>query len=106
MDAGTLMQGASTLPLGILDGVGIAVGLITVYLLVGINRRMGGKINSALRLFIAGALVNTIAIVWSSFVGHIATIGGVQFDIHHVLMTVGMVFFSFSAHRFSSLIAG
>lgn len=90
----------------IMDAVAIGTGLITVFFLLRLNLRIGGKINSALWFFIWGMMANTSAILWSTFFVHVYTFNGLEFDMHHFLMTLGMMFFIVSTSRFFSIVKG
>lgn len=89
------------------DVVAVLAGIVAIYHLVSLNRKLGGKLSGALKFFNLGVLSNVLSITWSTFVGHaIYTLGTVMFDIHHVFMSLGMVFFIVSTHKFSSLVQG
>ncbi len=82
----------------------VAVGLLAVVWVLKLNRRFGGRVNQALRFFIAGILCNVFAIGWSLFFEHAYVVGSMALDVHQNLMTLGMIFFIFSTARFSKLI--
>ncbi len=88
----------------IFDVVAIATGIITVFFLLQLNSKVGGKLNSALWFFIWGMVANISAIIWSIFFGHVYVLVGMEFDLHHFLMTVGMIFFIISTSRFFSIV--
>ena len=89
------------------DVVAALAGIIAIYHLVCLNRKLGGKLSDALRFFNLGVLANVLSIVWSTFSSHaIYTLGTITFDVHHVLMSLGMIFFIISTHKFSSLVKG
>lgn len=88
-----------------LDLTVIIIGFIAVYSLIRLNKKLGGKLSSAIRLFNIGMFINISAILWSTFWGHVYTVAGMSFDIHHLLMSVGMIFFIISTHKFSGLVA-
>ena len=88
----------------IIDFGAIIIGFGAIYLLIRLNQTLGGKIKSALWFFVLGVLSNVVAILWSLFLDHMYNIGGTMFNIHQFFMTVGMIFFIISTHRFSSLI--
>ena len=88
----------------VIDIAAILIGFFAIYLLVKVNRKLGGKINTALQFFVWGVLSNIAAILWSLFFEHTYVVAGMAFDIHQLLMTLGMIFFILSTHRFSSLI--
>lgn len=89
------------------DVIAVLAGIVAIYHLVCLNRKLGGKLSGALKFFNLGVLSNVLSIAWSTFSSHaIYIIGTVTFDIHHVFMSLGMVFFIISTHKFSSLIQG
>ena len=106
----------------IVDIIASIIGLVSIGLLLGLNRKIGGRISGALRWFVAGIVCMILAFIWSAIFGHgidmvntannmhmtMTTISfGFQptIDIHHLLMTIGMIFFILSAQRFSSLVS-
>jgi uncharacterized membrane protein YczE len=86
------------------DIVAICVGLFALIMVVRLNTRLGGKIKSALWFFLCGVFINMFAILWTALIGHEYTIGGIVFEVHDVLMAIGMIFFTFSAYQFSLLV--
>lgn len=89
------------------DVVAVLAGIVAIYHLVCLNRKLGGKLSGALKFFNFGVLANVLSIAWSTLWSHtIYTFGAITFDIHHVLMSLGMVFFIISTHKFSSLVQG
>ena len=92
-----------SLSLGVVDIaviiLGTFIGLFSIFLIFKLNRKIGRKIRIALRFFILGVLANVTAILWTSFWGHTYTIGTVEFDVHNVFMTIGMVFFIISTYK-------
>ncbi len=104
MSSNEIVMGPSTnIFQGSLDAFAVAIGLVAIYLLIKLNRKLGGKLSGALRLFNLGMAANVVAITWSSFSGHVYVVGGIPIDIHHFFMTLGMIFFIIATNRFSSL---
>ncbi len=81
----------------------IIIGIAAIAVVVGLNRKLGGKIHGALWFFVLGVLSNIVALVWTTFLGHTYTIGGTTFDVHNFFMAVGMCFFAISTYRFLAL---
>ena len=54
---------SNTLQLGI-DVVAILIGIFAVFVAIHLIRRIGGRINEALRYFIFGVACNAVAIFW------------------------------------------
>ena len=96
-------DGVNTLLQSSLDGVAIIIGLFAILIVFRLNGRLGGRINIALRYFIAGVLSNIVAIIWSLSFGHDYIWNGFAFDIHQNFMTLGMIFFIISTVQFSKL---
>lgn len=106
----------------IIDIIASIIGFISIGLLVNLNKNLGGKMSGAIRLFIGGIIFMVLAFTWSTFFGHgdfVSAINQIKgnslsmdhmataskpLDIHHVFMAIGMIFFIFSAQKFSSLI--
>ncbi len=90
---------------GVLDFFAILLGVIAIYSLIRLNKKLGGKLSSAVKFFNLGMTANVLAIVWSTFFGHMYNVTGQTFDIHHFLMTVGMILFIISTRKLSGLVA-
>lgn len=99
--------GAASAENGIQLGIDIAalfIGIFAVVIILKVNRVLGGRINQALRYFIAGIVCNLLAIVWSLVFVHTYLVGGFHIDIHQNLMSVGLIFFIISTIKFSKLL--
>ena len=99
----TAVGASNSLQLGI-DTLAIIIGIFALIIAVRLINKLGGRINQALRYFIAGIICNAAAIVWSLFFGHVYVIGGAYFDVHQNFMTFGMIFFILSTLKFSKLV--
>lgn len=88
----------------VLDFIAILVGVIAIYYLTRLNQKLGGKLSGAIMYFNLGMAANVLAISWSIFWGHIYTIAGAGLDMHHVLMSIGMIFFILSTRKLSGLV--
>lgn len=82
----------------------IIIGFCSVYILLRLNQKLGGKIGVALRYFILGVGANIFAVLWSLFFDHLFVIAGLTFNAHQLFMTFGMIFFILSTYRFSLLV--
>lgn len=87
-----------------IDIVGIATGLIAIFLLLNINKTLGGKISGALKFFVWGVVVMIAAFLWTIIFTRLKMLPPPLIDIHHLLMTTGMLLFIFSAKKFASLL--
>ncbi|OGI68675.1 hypothetical protein A3A05_03245 [Candidatus Nomurabacteria bacterium RIFCSPLOWO2_01_FULL_41_12] len=90
----------------ILDFIAVLAGIIAIYYLIHLNKKLGGKLSAAIRFFNLGMVANVLAIAWSTFWGHLYVVAGASLDIHHLLMSLGMIFFILSIHKLSGLVVG
>lgn len=97
-------SGASNFLQFSIDILAAVIGLFAVLVVIRLNRRLGGKISKALTFFILGVFCNILAIVWSVFFGHVFLVGGMNFNLHQNLMSLGMIFFIVSTTKFSKLV--
>ena len=104
MVSGTVVAGEGLVDL-VVDVATIIIGLASIYIIIRLNRNLGGKIKSALQFFVWGVAINIVAVVYTTFLSHTLTIGGVAIDAHNLLMAFAMVFFILSTYRFSLLVA-
>lgn len=86
------------------NSIAVIIGLAAVIVAIGLVRKLGGRINLAIRYFILGIVCNATAIGWSIFFDHIYVIGGSAIDVHQNLMTLGMIFFIVSTFKFYKII--
>lgn len=83
----------------VIDAVGIIVGLVSIYLIWGVAKRhVAGRVGTGLDLFVWGLITMTASFVWLFITPPNLAV------VHHVLMTLGMIFFVASAWKFSSLL--
>ena len=87
-----------------IDLIAVVIGVFAIYYIIRLNRKLGGKLSMAVRFFNLGIASNVTALVWSTFWGHMYTVAGINFDVHHVFMDIGMIFFIISTHKLSGLI--
>ena len=85
----------------ILAGV---IGIAMLIFIVNLNRRLGGKMRTALWYFALAVMVNILGLVWTACYGDNYMLGSLEVDMHDVIMAVGMIFFSISVYRFSLLV--
>lgn len=91
-------------PVLIIDMSGVAVGLISVVKMLKLHRTLGGKIGGAVHLVVGGVILNMLAFLWTIIFTRLKLFPMPPLDVHHLLMTVGMVLFVFAARKFSTLI--
>lgn len=89
----------------LIDSVGIVVGLFFIYLIILKGRLIGGGVKEALNFTIWGVIFNITALSLTLLTDRLKIIAlpVEMVDIHHLLMTVGMIFFLVSAKRFTDL---
>lgn len=92
----------------IIDLIGIAIGVGAVVLGLNLKKTIGGRVGEGLTYFMWGVVWMVLAFVYTLFNARFNTVlkgqlnlGGV--DIHHALMTLGMIFFIVSARKFTRL---
>ena len=91
----------------IIDIIGIVVGITSIFTIRATSKNLGGRVASALNLFVWGVLAMVSAFTWTLVFSRFhlfPTPWGI--DAHHILMTAGMILFVLAARRFSSLIGG
>lgn len=107
----------------LIDIVATILGFVSIVLLIRLNKNLGGKMSTAVRLFAGGIVFMVLAFAWTMFFGHVGialeTSSGMSgsmhmegmadmsrdIDMHHILMAIGMIFLIFSARKFSSLVS-
>ena len=83
----------------------ILMGILSIVLIIRVNRGLGGQIKSAIQFFVIGIDLNIVAIFWAVLVNKSAIIAGQSIDIQNLIIMVSMLFFILSAQRFSTLVA-
>ena len=89
-----------------IDIIGVAVGFISVAKMLKLNRTLGGRIGNAVNLVVGGVALNVLAFLWTIIFIRLKLFTPPALDIHHLLMTIGMILFVFAARKFSVLIQG
>ena len=79
--------------------------ILSIVLIIRVNRGLGGQIKSAIQFFVIGIDLNIVAIFWAVLVNKSAIIAGQSIDIQNLIIMVSMLFFILSAQRFSTLVA-
>ena len=90
-------------PLVLLDLFGIVVGIVSIWVIAGTKKTVGGKVGEALDLFMFGILAQILAFTWTLVFSRLKLIPAPSLDIHHLLMAVGMILFVLSTKKFASL---
>ena len=82
----------------------IVVIIVAILAVWRLSRQFGGKLKTALILFVSGVLINLVAALWGSFVSHRIAVGDTSFDTHNLFMAIATLFFLASIFRFTRLI--
>ena len=88
--------------LAVVDIVGIVVGLVSVGMIVNVLKEVGGVMGKALVLFVIGMVFQVLALIWTLVFSRL-DISEPFFDIHHLLMTTGLIFFVVSSIKLVKL---
>lgn len=86
----------------IIDIIGITIGAIAIYMVA--VHRVGGRVGSAVSLFVWGVLFQMLAFLHTIVFSRLALFPKLPTDVHHLLMAVGMIFFVLSARQFASIV--
>lgn len=89
----------------IFDIIGIIIGIISIITIRKTSKMLGGRVAGALSLFTWGVVAMVLAFAWTLFFSRLQ-LWTAPLDVHHILMTIGMILFVLAARRFSSLIIG
>lgn len=92
-----------TVPL-LLDLFGILIGITSIATILRGMQGMGGRVGSTLRLFIWGIVFQVGALLYTVVFARLKLLplpGGV--DIHHLLMTIGLIVFVLAGRQFAAL---
>ncbi len=87
----------------IIDFIGVLVAIVSIFMLFELKNKIGGSLGSALTFIMTGVLFNTAALVWTIIFTRLALLPKPAIDVHHLFMTLGMVFFVFAAIKFANL---
>ena len=84
-----------------IDIIGVLVGIISIVTIVNVKRQLGGVVGSGISIFVLGVLSMMLAFLWTIIFTRLKLFTPPAIDIHHALMTVGMILFVISATKFS-----
>lgn len=87
-----------------IDIIGVAVGFFSVVKMFKLNRTLGGRMGNAINLVLGGVVSNILAFLWTIAFTRLKLLPAPILDVHHFLMTIGMILFVLAARRFSVLI--
>lgn len=87
----------------LIDVLGIIFGTVSFVIIVSAKRRLGGKINEAFSYVMFGIIFQTAAILFTLLSEKFALLPGDFEEIHHVVMSIGLLLFIFGAKKFSEL---
>lgn len=98
----TQVSSSMSLLLGI-DIVGIIIGIISLISVVGLSKKVGGKVGNAVNLLLAGIIFLILSFVWTS----LNIIGFISFaftdDVHHILMIIAATLLVIAARSLAQL---
>lgn len=98
-----MIHTASLTPALIIDLVGIVAGLFSLVIIVNTSSKVGGQVGAAFNLVLWGILFQLSAIIYTVIFTRLKLLPAPPVDIHHALMTVGLVLFVIAAKKFSDL---
>ncbi len=88
----------------VIDIVGISIGLFSIATIIRLGRALGGGgLGVALNLFVWGIVFMMTAFTWTIVFTRLKLFVAPPIDVHHLLMTSGMILFVLAARKFSSL---
>lgn len=90
-------------PVLIIDIVGIVTGIVAIITVTNLNKILSGKLSGALKVFMWGIILMILAFIYTVVFTRLALLPKPAVDIHHLLMTIGMIFFIVSAKKFARL---
>lgn len=90
-------------PVLFIDITGVIIGIVSISMMIGLKRSLGGRIGVAVNLVVGGVTFNIFAFVWTIVFTRLKLFPAPLLDVHHLLMTVGMILFVIAAKKFSSL---
>lgn len=90
-------------PVLIIDFIGIATGLVAVLMVQNLNKVLAGKLSGALKVFMWGVFFMIFAFMYTVIFTRLKLLSAPPIDIHHLLMTLGMILFITSAKKFAQL---
>lgn len=87
----------------IIDFIGVLVAVVSIIILFELKNKLGERVGAALSFIMIGILFNTAAFVWTIVFIRLSLLPKPAIDVHHLLMTLGMIFFVLAALKFSHL---
>jgi tryptophan-rich sensory protein len=85
------------------DIVGIVIGLISIFLILDLKNKIGGNVGKALNLFMLGIIGMILAFLWTVVFARLKLLPAPAIDVHHLIMSLAMVAFVFSAVNFARI---
>mgnify|MGYP001579675146 CR=1 FL=1 len=83
-----------------IDVIGVLVGIVAIFVILSARQQIGGDVGKGLTIFIWGILSMILAFIYTIVFTRLKLVAAPPVDIHHALMTVGMLLFIVSAMRF------
>lgn len=93
----------SLTPVLMIDFIGVVAGLFSLGVIFIASSKVGGQVGSAFNLILWGILFQLSAIIYTIIFTRLKLLPALPVDIHHALMTIGLLLFVIAAKRFSDL---
>lgn len=84
-----------------IDFIGVAAGLVCLWVIASASSKVGGQVGSAFNLVLGGILFQMAAIIYTIIFTRLKLFPAPPVDIHHALMVIGLILFVISAKKFS-----
>lgn len=84
----------------LIDIIGVAAGVISIAVIILAQRRTGGQVGSIFWLILTGIFFQMTAIIYTIIFSRLKILPAPDVDIHHLIMTIGLVFFAIAAKKF------
>jgi tellurite resistance protein TehA-like permease len=85
----------------IIDIIGIIIGVVSITSVLKTKKSLGGAVGKGLSVFIWGVLFMILAFLYTIVFSRLKLLGAPPIDVHHALMTIGMILFVIAAQKFA-----
>jgi len=87
----------------VIDIIGVTAGLLSVGVILSASKKIGGQVGSTFGLVLAGIFFQMAAIIYTIVFTRLKLFPAPAVDVHHALMTIGLILFVWAAKKFSEL---
>jgi len=89
----------------VIDIIGMLVGIVSILIILNLSKKISGDVGKALNLIAFGITFMLLALLETIIFGRLIILQALKpsVDVHHLFMTVGMVFFVVAAKQFAKL---